>query len=130
MASVVLLDLPEGDSGSFDRSFLGRVGHDVAVCHGPSMESVCPLLGGQGCEHFEQAHGIVFSFDLDRPQHRAILDRYRAAGAEGLPMRVVATEAQATRYADALDGLTVWTHQPTVADLDGFAAEVDAFDRS
>ena len=43
-------------------------------------------------------------------------------------MRVVTTEAQAARYADTLHGLTVWTHQPTVADLDGFAAEVDAVD--
>lgn len=28
-----------------------------------------------------------------------------------------------------LDEFEVWTHDPTMADLDGFAAEVDAVDR-
>ena len=27
---------------------------------------------------FESAHGVVFELDLDRPEHRAIVVRYRA----------------------------------------------------
>lgn len=130
MGSVVLLDLPKGAAGSFDRSFLERVSHDVITCNGPAASELCPLLGGQGCDKFEQAHGIVFEFDLDRAQHRAILRRYLDLGREDLPVRVVTTPDQAARYADELAGVTVWTHEPTVADLDGFAAEVDAADQA
>ena len=130
MGAVVLLDLPAGDAGDFDRRFLERNGLDVSVCHGPSVGTLCPLLGGQGCERFGDAHGIVFALDLDRPQHRAILDRYRALAREDMPLRVVATAEQARDYAEALHGLTVWTHAPNAADLDGFAAEVESADRS
>jgi hypothetical protein len=42
---------------------------------------------------------------------------------------VVATLEQAEQYRDELAGVEVWTHEPTVADLDGFAAEVEATDR-
>jgi hypothetical protein len=37
---------------------------------------------------------------------------------------------QAARYAKMLDGIEVLAHEPTVADLDGFAAEVEAADRT
>jgi hypothetical protein len=106
-----------------------KVGHPAIVCHGPHEGSLCPLLQGTGCEQFEAAHGIVFELDLDRAQHRAIVQRYRALGREGMPIRVVATPEQAERYRDLLAGVEVWTHEPTVADLDGFAAEVEAADR-
>lgn len=130
MGAVVLLDLPEGEAGeAFDRSFLERNEHQVEVCHGPAVGSLCPLLGGVGCPRFEGAHGIVFALDLERPQHRAILDRYRALARDDLPLRVVTTPEQAARFAALLDGLPVWTHEPTAADLDGFAAEVEAADR-
>jgi hypothetical protein len=130
MESVVLLDLPTEASGEFDRSFLERLGHDVTVCHGPDVRTLCPLLGGRACEKFEEAHGVVFSFDLGRPQHRAILARYRELGRPDLPIRVVTDAALAARYADELTGVTVWTHQPTAGDLDGLAAEVEAADRA
>ena len=67
--------------------------------------------------------------DLDRPQHLAIVQRYRELGREGMPIRVVATPEQADRDPDVLAGVEMWTHEPTVADLDGFAAEVEANDR-
>jgi hypothetical protein len=126
---VILLDVSPDVSEEFDQSFLERNGHPVVVCHGPHAGQLCPLLAGAGCEDFEDAHGVVFQLDLDRPQHRAIVKRYRALGREGLPIRVVATAEQADRFRDELDGVEVWTHSPTAADLDGFAAEVEANDR-
>ena len=126
--SVVLLDAEPG-AGDFDRDILERMGHPVTVCNGPEIKTLCPLLGGHGCPKFEHAHGIVFALDLDRPQHRAILERYRDVGRDDLPIRVVVSPEQARRYATLLRHVQVWTHDPTVADLDGFAAQVEAVDR-
>jgi hypothetical protein len=125
----ILLDVPPGGDGEFDRTFLERLDHPVSVCHGPAVNDLCPLLGGQGCRLFEEAHGIVFALDLDRPQHRDILDRYCKDAAPGLPIRVVVRSDQAERYAGLLADVEVWEHEPSVADLDGFAAEVEATDR-
>jgi hypothetical protein len=129
MRGVVLLDVSPGSSEEFERSFLEKVEHPVLVCHGPHEGQLCPLLAGKGCTKFEAAHGIVFELDLDTPQHRAIVKRYQKLAQEGMPIRVVATPEQAERYRDALAGVEVWTHPPTAADLDGFAAEVEAADR-
>jgi hypothetical protein len=126
--SVVLLDVLEGE-GEFERSLLERLGHEVTTCDGPDMKSLCPLLGGEGCAKFDEAHGIVFELDLDRAQHRAILARYRAEGRADLPIRVVVSAEQRGRYADLLASVEVWDHNPTVVDLDGFAAQVEAADR-
>lgn len=126
---VILLDVTPGDGQPFDQTWLERADHPVIVCHGPHEGALCPLLAGTGCAKFDAAHGIVFELDLDRPQHRAIVQRYRALGREDLPIRVVATPEQAERYRDELAGVEVWTHEPTVADLDGFAAEVEAGER-
>jgi len=123
---VILLDVAAG-GGTFDRSMLERLGHPVTVCNGPEGK-LCPLLGGEGCDMFEQAHGIVFELDLDTDQHRAVVQRYRDL-APDLPIRVVVTPAQAERYADLLEAVEVWGHDPNVADLDGFACEVEAADR-
>jgi hypothetical protein len=129
MHGVILLDVSPGGDETFERSFLERVGHPAVVCHGPHEGALCPLLAGSGCADFESAHGIVFELDLDRPQHRAIVRRYRDLAPDGMPIRVVVTSEQADRYRDLLADLQVWTHEPTAADLDGFAAEVEAADR-
>lgn len=126
---VVLLDVSPGEGQIFEQEFLEKIGHPAMVCHGPHESELCPLLAGKGCAKFDAAHGIVFELDLDRAQHRAIVDRYRQLGREGLPIRVVVTPEQAERYVDELADVEVWTHLPTVADLDGFAAEVEAADR-
>ena len=126
---IVLLDVPEG-AGEFDRSILERLGHPVITCSGPEVKALCPLLGGNGCPKFDQAHGIVFELDLDRPQHQAIVRRYRELGRDDLPIRVVVNADQQERYAGLLAGVQVWDHAPTVADLDGFAAQVEASDRA
>lgn len=126
---LVLLDVTPGENEAFDAEFLERLGHPVMVCHGPEAKQLCPLLGGTGCPKFDSAHGIVFELDLDRPQHRAVVDRYRNLARPDLPIRVVVRGDQAERFEHLLRDVEVWTHEPTVADLDGFAAEVEAADR-
>jgi hypothetical protein len=126
---TILIDISDTEAEEFDRSFLERVGHHVVVCHGPDPGAICPILTGVGCSMVDDAHGIVFVLDLDRPQHRSILHRYREVTREDVPIRAVVREGQRAAYADALEGIEVWEHEPTAADLDGFAAEVDAADR-
>jgi hypothetical protein len=126
---VILLDIAEGETARFDADLLRRFGHPVIVCHGPAPGTGCPLVGGDGCQKFDQAHGIGFELDLDIPQHRDILQRYRELARPEVPIRVLVTAEQADRYADFLEPFEVWTHEPNVADLDGFAAEVEAADR-
>jgi hypothetical protein len=126
---IVLLDIPPGAAGDFDRAMLERMGHPVHVCHGPPADALCPLLGGRGCPLFEQAHGIVFELDLGRDQHREILRRYRQLARPEVPIRVLASPGDAERYAEVLQDVEIWPHEPTVADLDGFAATVEAADR-
>jgi hypothetical protein len=126
---MILLDVTTG-TGEFDRDMLERFDHPVRVCHGPGHATLCPLLAGKGCDDFAQAHGVIFELDLDRPQHRAIVRRYRELARTDVPIRVIASAEQAVRYAEELRGIDVLTHTPTVADLDGFAAEVEAADRT
>ncbi|QYG94289.1 hypothetical protein HC251_18855 [Iamia sp. SCSIO 61187] len=127
---LILLDIPPGMDEHFDVSFLERTGHPVEVCRGP-QDRPCPLLGGLGCPKFESAHGIVFELDLDldRVEHREILEQYQALTDGNRPIRVVVPAGQAERYRDVLAGVEIWAHEPTVAELDGFAARVEATDR-
>ncbi len=125
---MILLDVTSGRD-TFDENFLERLGHVVKVCHGPDHGSLCPLLAGKGCADFEDAHGVLFELDLDRPQHRAILRRYRDLARPEVPIRAIVTTAQAANYADDLRDIQILTHDPSVADLDGFASEVEAADR-
>ena len=78
----------------------------------------------------DSAHGVVFQLDLDRSDHRDILERYRQVLGEDRPIRVVVLPGQDETYATLLEGCQVWTHQPNAGDLDGFAAQVEAIDRS
>jgi hypothetical protein len=126
---VILLDIADGEAARFDQALLERFGHPVLVCHGPVPGVGCPLVRGDGCEKFDEAHGIGFQLDLDLEEHRAILLRYRELARPDVPIRVVVTPDQAERHAEFLEPFEVWTHEPSVADLDGFAAEVEAADR-
>ena len=126
---TILLDVAAG-SGGFEEDLLERFGHPVRVCHGPHEGARCPLLRGTRCEKFDAAHGVVFELDLDRHENRAILRRYRDLARPDVPIRAVVTPEQATRYAKELEGIEIVTHAPTVSDLDGFAAEVEAADRT
>ncbi len=127
---LILVDVAGGAAATFDQSFLERNGHPVVMCHGPDNKTLCPLLAGVGCDMVDAAHGIVFVLDLDRPQHRAILRRYREVVRPDVPIRAVVKPGQQERYAQALDSVEVWEHEPTAGDLDGFAAEVEAADRT
>ena len=125
----LILDVTPGDHEGFERHLLEGMGHRVEVCHGPGGHDGCPLLEEGTCDLVEKAHGVVFKLDLDRPYHRRILDRYRTVLGSVVPIAVALEPGQDQEYADHLDGLYLWNHQPTAADLDGFAALVEAADR-
>ena len=124
--SVVLIDAAEGQA-TFDKNILELLGHQVHMCHGPDDGVVCPILeeGGE-CDMFESAHGIVFELDLSKPQHVEILEKYQELATEGTPIRALVRPDQVEEYGDTLDGVELWTHDPTVGELDGFSARVDA----
>ena len=124
----MLLDVTPGDHEGFERHLLEGMGHRVEVCHGPEGHN-CPLLEEGTCELVDEAHGVVFKLDLDREYHRRILERYRATLPADTPIAVAVEPGQERTYADELEGLYVWEHQPTSADLDGFASLVEAADR-
>jgi hypothetical protein len=125
--SYILFDIP-GSKEPIDRSFLESIGQGVVVCHGPEHGELCPILAGKNCPLAEGAHGIVFEFDLARPQHRAILRKYREVLRSDLPIRVVATREQEIEHADLLRGLRIVDHRPVAGDLDALASEVEASD--
>lgn len=124
----ILIDVVDAGYGEFAADFIGTTGHPTTVCHGPGESHPCPVLEGAHCEHLENAHGVVFQFDLDNPVIREILQKYKETVPLEIPVRVVVTDEQRERYADLLEGFQVWRREPTVADLDGFAAEVEAAD--
>lgn len=125
--SYVLFDIPNGKAPR-DRHFLEQLGHRVMVCNGPLDGTLCPILSGEGCELAANAHGIVFELDLDRPQHRSILAKYKDSLKSDLPIRVVVSPEQASEYAELLAGIRVLDHVPVAGDLDALAAEVEAAD--
>ena len=126
--SKILLDSPSDLDPTPVISFLARLDHPVEVCHGPDDETPCPLLVGKGCDKPPSAHGIIYHLDLDRPAHRDILREYRRQVPSDVPLRVVVQPGQDRTYAELLRGLPVWTHDPSPAELDGFAAMVEAAD--
>ena len=124
----ILFDLPEGLEPT-DRAFLEGLGHEVKLCHGPPQGSICPILTEEGCPLAEGAHGIVFELDLDRAQHRAILEKYKSSLQSDVPIRVVVRPRQTERYHGLLAGLHSWTWTPVAGDLDALAAEVESNQR-
>jgi hypothetical protein len=122
----LILDVTPFDAAP-DKDFLERLNHPVLVCHGPDWGHACPLLK-DGCELPESAHGVIFQLDLERPQHRVILEKYQEILDEEIPIVVVVRRGQEKEYADLLTNVAVWTDPPTIAQLDGFAAQVEAVD--
>ena len=123
-----ILDVTPGDYEAFERHLLTSMGHPVMVCHGPGARDYCPLLEEGMCEEVDQAHGVVFKLDLDRPYHRRILAAYKEHIPDDMPIAVSVRPGQEREYHELLQGLYVWTHTPTTAELDGFAALVEAAD--
>lgn len=124
--SGLILDVTSAEAAP-DREFLERLGHPVLVCHGPAWGRACPIIKGH-CPMVESAHGVVFQLDLDRPQHRVILKRYQEVLCDDVPIVAVVQPGQEERYPDVLKGVQVWTEAPTIAKLNGFAAQVEAAD--
>lgn len=122
----IILDVTPGE-GSFDKRFLESTGHHVLMCHGPDVGTVCPILD-DACPMVEDAHGIVFQLDLDRPQHRSILGRYKEVVAEGVPLWVSVRPGQDEQYAELLTGVQVVVGEPGAADLDALASLVEISD--
>jgi hypothetical protein len=114
----------------FDRDTLQGFGHPVLFCHGPGGGE-CPLLAEDACPLVEEAHGVIFELDLDVPVHREILLRYQQILAEDIPIRLLVKPGQIERYPELVAGVDkVWTEPPGAAELDAFAAGVDAYDRT
>ena len=126
----ILIDAPDAGGVSYAKEFLERLGHATMVCQGPAEGTVCPILTGEGCEMVESAGGVVFELDLDRPHHREILAAYKETLDEETPVRVVVPPEQARQYADLLQGVPLWSEEPSIGQLDGFAAEVESVDES
>lgn len=122
----LVLDVTPFDAAP-DKAFLERLDHPVMVCHGPDWGHACPLLK-EGCAMVDSAHGVIFQLDLDRPQHRTILTKYQEVLDDEVPIVAVVPTGQETTYRDLLAGVEVWTDAPTIAQLDGFAAQVEAVD--
>jgi hypothetical protein len=125
MEHHILFDIPGGGTPP-DASFLEQLGHRVMVCEGPARGATCPILTGEGCELAENADGIVFELDLDRPQHRAILANYKKNLRSDIPIKVVVRAEQIEANRELLRGLSVLTHPPVAGDLDALAAEVES----
>jgi hypothetical protein len=124
--SGLILDVTPNDE-PIDKKLLERMGHPVQVCHGPEWGHVCSIVTGT-CPMVDAAHGIVFRLNLDRPVHRVILERYQEAVADDIPLAVVVAPGQEGKYADLLADVQVWIREPTIAELDGFAAQTEAAD--
>ena len=126
----VILDVTPGDHEGFERHLLEGTGHPVAVCHGPETAHDCPLIELGACDQVASAHGVVFKLDLERELHRRILATYKETIPDDMPLAVAVQPGQETTYAELLDGLYVWNHSPNAAELDGFAALVEAADNT
>lgn len=122
----IVLDVTPFDAAP-DKDFLERLDHPVMVCHGPDWGHACPLLK-DGCDMVDSAHGVIFQLDLDRPQHRTILAKYQETLEDEVPIVAVVPTGQEATYRDLLAGVEVWSDKPTIAQLDGFAARVEAVD--
>ncbi|MCL1595612.1 MAG: hypothetical protein M3132_14790 [Actinomycetia bacterium] len=122
----VILDVTPVDA-LIEQDLLARMGHPVLVCHGPDWGHACPIVAGD-CPLVDAAHGIIFQLDLDRPQHRVILKRYQEVVKDDVPLVAVVKPGQEITYKKILSGVQVWTGKPSVAELDGFAAQTETAD--
>lgn len=125
----ILIDVNDTTDIDLTTEFLERIGHQVVVCHGPPHATLCPLLKDGHCDLAEKAHGVIFELDLDRAQHRAILKKYRETLNEDVPIHVIVPAGQNVRFAELLGGFDVHVDSINIGELDGFAAQVEAYDR-
>ena len=123
MRNPVILDVnPDPEALHWEDDWLGRQDVDVVTCEGPHEPGGCPLLRGEPCGKIKKADGILFQLNLQRADHRKILQTY----AENLdiPIRAVVSEGDKEEFADLLADVEVVTPPVGPSSLDGFAAEV------
>jgi hypothetical protein len=124
MKTPTILDVnPDLTNSQWEDDFMTRLELHVLLCSGPPENGTCPILKYKSCPIADKADGILFQLDLDRPMSRAILRRY--IDHLDIPIRVVATDEQAARYADLLADVEVMRPPVGPSGLDGFAAEVE-----
>ncbi len=128
-ASRILVDSPDSKA-VFDKDILSRMGHGILACHGPDSNTMCPILEEGHCELVDDAHGVIFQLDLDEENHRDILKRYVEVLDPDIPLRVKVRPGQDETYSSLLDGMEVWTSEPSVTDLDAFSSRVEAYERT
>lgn len=120
---TVLVDCASDRSLQVD--LLKRLGHPVETCSGPGHDT-CPILKNEPCPMLEAANAVIFELDLDLEQHREILAKYREILGPDVPIRVVLQPGQEVEYAELLRSVDVWTHEPSVAEVDGFSALIES----
>ncbi len=126
--SLIHFDVPSGAAAEH-AALIQRLGHPATICHGPAENETCPIIQAErACELISAAHGVVFELNLDLEHHRDLLARYRGVLDDDIPVRVITEPEFAARYPDLLAGVDVWAHEPTAAELSGFAARVEAAD--
>lgn len=91
---------------------------------------MCPILEEGHCDLVDCAYGVIFQLDLDDEKHRDILKRYVEVLDPDIPLRVKVRQGQDESYAQLLDGMEIWTSEPTVSDLDAFSSRVEAYERT
>ena len=107
-ASMIVVDVPAGEA--IDADLLSALDGPIMVCHATTGET-CPTTDGR-CGLADHSHGVVFEIDLEQPEHRLLLERYRRHLGPGIPIRVLVSAEQASRFGEWLRGFDVWTEGP------------------
>ena len=125
MRTPTILDVnPDRDALTWEQDFIGRLEDHVIGCRGPRNEGGCPILRGDHCSKIRAADGVLFQLNLDRPDHRAILWRYKKL--LDVPIRVVCTKEQEEKWSLLLADVEVVNPPVGPAALDAFSAEVES----
>ena len=125
MRRPLILDVnPDQQDLDWEADLLERLEAHVVTCRGPQRAGACPILQGKNCGKVAAADGILFQLDLEREDHRAILEAY--VERLDIPIRVVVGPGQREAFASELRDVEVQERPVGPAALDGFAAEVES----
>ena len=108
--TILIVD-PDAETLDDDRAQIVASGAEAIGCLGPDRAMGCPLLYDGVCARFERADGIILQLDLDNEDHRTVLAQYVAL--TEVPMKVIASRDEATRWAFFLKHLDVEVDVPT-----------------
>lgn len=104
----VLVEDPDGAEQWARTSILTQAGYDVAACRGPGATGPprCPLVEQGTCAMAEGADVVLSSLPVTQRASREVIRSLRTRLPD-TPVVVEAPHAQATLYADALEGCQV-----------------------